>query len=129
MLRNIVKYTLGLPVLLIYTILCLFIELCHFVIQNIIVNSCSYILTGKGQYEDALFLQDISNVWKPIIKENVPYEIGKDKIVYILKKYYLPFHIRIVYHGKRIEKKYGYTLIDFTFYEYSRKVLRNGLLI
>jgi hypothetical protein len=84
-------------------------------------------MTGKGQYEDALFLQDISNVWKPIIKEAIevrpPYEIG-NKIIYQLKKCYLPFHIRIVYHGKRVEKKYGYTLIDFTFYEYSRKVLR-----
>jgi hypothetical protein len=47
----------------------------------------------------------------------------KDKMVYRLEKYYLPFHIRIVYHGKRA-KKNGYTLIDFTFYEYSKKVLR-----
>jgi hypothetical protein len=79
-------------------------------------------MTGKGQYEDALFIQDLSNAWKPIIKENIYYEIGKNKIVWKTRQCYLPFHIRIIYHGKRT--KDGYNLLDLTFFKYSRRVLR-----
>lgn len=70
-IKNIIKYTIGLPILLIFTITLLFVEFIHILCAYLIVAPCRFILTGEFEKEELLFFDDIIQFWEPINSEGV----------------------------------------------------------
>jgi hypothetical protein len=65
-MRNLIKYTIGLPFLVITTLLLIFVELIYTIINYGIVNSLRYIFLGEYEVYESLMIFDIKRIWKPL---------------------------------------------------------------
>jgi len=65
-MKNLIKYTLGLPILLVFSLFFLLMILIIILVNYLIVEPCRFVLRGYCEPVDCLFLENLVNIWKPI---------------------------------------------------------------
>jgi len=69
-MKNIIKYTIGLPIILVFVAVFLFLEFMHLFIAYFIVVPCRFVLIGKFEKEELLFWDVVTLICKPIDGNN-----------------------------------------------------------